>query len=75
MEVWFPCAGIIVDGSFNIDLEEGDDSSGDGRQWHATPACDSGVSSLLDLQHSCQSKLLSPDALDLALMAFAVTAS
>ena len=75
MELSFPCAGNIDDGVFNIDLEEGDDSSGDGRQWHATPACDSGVSSLLDLQHSCQSKLLSPDALDLALMAFDVTAS
>lgn len=76
MELSFPCAGNIDDGVFNIDLEEGGGDSGGGRQWRAPPpTCDSGDSSLLGPQQNCRSQVLSPDALDLALMAFDVTAS
>ena len=76
MELSFPCAGNIDDGVFNIDLEECEGNIGDGQQWRAPPpTCGSGYSSLLDPQQNCQQQVLSPDALDLALMAFDVTAS
>lgn len=76
MELSFPCTGNIDDGVFNIDLEECEGDIGDGQQWRAPPpTCDSGDSSLLDPQHNCRPQVLSPDALDLALMAFDVTAS
>ena len=74
MELSFPCVGDIDDGVFNIDAEEDADDSGETRQWCPTPTCDSDDPTLLSPQ-TCASKVLSPDALDLALMAFDVTAS
>lgn len=75
MELSFPCVGNIDDGVFNIDIEEdGGVGGGETRQWRPTPTRDSGDMSQLS-SLNCPSKVLSPDALDLALMAFDVTAS